>query len=137
MVACDIFVADLKAGRLDQAYESTSAKFKTQMSRKQFESLIYAFPLIRGWGDSVPDSYTFSGPEVDDRVPLSSWSEHQFTKRRWFDNRSIELWVWVVRDDSFFYRRPPPPRVEEIQIRDIDWPPSQSHQPLKPSWERE
>jgi hypothetical protein len=38
--ACDEFFDDLDAGRLDHAYDSTSARFKKQISRSEFETVV-------------------------------------------------------------------------------------------------
>jgi len=54
------------------------------------------------------------------------------------DRRVYEVWVWLVMKDSILSRRPPIPKVEEIQIREVD-PSVPSHlwPDLKPSWEQE
>jgi hypothetical protein len=50
------------------------------------------------------------------------------------EEKIVELWAWVVLDDSFFYRRPPPPRVEEMQIREVDPSKPETRRKLRPSW---
>jgi hypothetical protein len=49
--------------------------------------------------------------------------------------KPIELWVWVVTDDSLFSRRPPPPRIDDIKIRVADLEKPAFDPPMEPSWE--
>jgi len=40
----DGYLADIRAGKLDNAYQSTTKEFKAHMSRKEFEDLIKQHP---------------------------------------------------------------------------------------------
>ena len=128
------FADDLQSGRTDQAYESTSARFRNKMSLDDFKSLIGNHPAIQE--DQVPTrEFRY---ESSDTMPLWNWSTHGLTVRG-SDNTTVFLCAWVVMDDSFFHRRPPPPRVEEIQVRSYsqaEWE-SRTVTPLLPSWEQE
>jgi len=45
--AVDSFLADIRAGKLDNAYESTTREFKERMSRAEFEELIKQHPALK------------------------------------------------------------------------------------------
>jgi hypothetical protein len=125
------FIEDVKLDRLDRAYESTSTRFKTQMSRSQFRDLISRYPAVR----EQRLGCTFHGPQWGKHVPLrNSAVYYEFTNGS--DGGVIELYVWVVMDDSFFNRRPPQPQVEEILIQEQDASKRQFGARLPPSWER-
>jgi hypothetical protein len=140
------FADDLKTGNLNHAYESTSVQFKHRLSPSQFEALTRNYPTLAdievfeapGFMANLhggkSNHQEFQWLDVD-AVGLRNWMTAVQRIRGW-DGRAIEVWVWVVMDDSIFYRRPPPPKVEEIQIRVLD--PSQPgwDLPLKPSWEQ-
>jgi len=123
------FVNDLKLGNLGHAYESTSARFKQHMSRSELEILIYTFPRLAEI--ELFEYGGFIGADLNrtaDDCEIKSINDRDAGLRNWMtdivrirerDGRGIEVWVWVVMDDSFFHRRPPTPRVEEIQIREI------------------
>jgi hypothetical protein len=142
LAACNDFFDDLKAGRLDHAYEATSTRFKKRMSRIEFETTVGRFLALR------------NGPKLDGVVAQASIlaNAHRYVLDRngcyrsdavdGPDNKVTELCVWVltdVADDSFLYRRPPPPRVEEIQVREFseaEWKSEKLPDP-KPSWDHE
>jgi hypothetical protein len=129
--AFDDFVEDLKEGRLNDAYASTSPRFREQTTRRQFEALIRRHPTLRkGWiadrGSAVP-----AGSES---MSLRRRSTH-FVTLSARNKPMIELWVWVVTDDSIFHRRPPLPQVEEVQIRTTDPSKPPFCPPLYASWE--
>lgn len=46
-VAAESFLADIKADRLDAAYNATTAAFKTRMLRPQFDELIKKQPALK------------------------------------------------------------------------------------------
>jgi hypothetical protein len=138
-VACDDFFDDLKAGRLDHAYDAASARFKKQMSRSEFETTIGRFLALQQIDDGVGGRH--SGPTYSNQVLDRNWCCHSEAVSG-PDKKVTELCVWVltdVSDDSFFYRRPPPPRVEEMQILEFsqaEWE-SNTMPDLKPSWEKQ
>ncbi len=45
--AVDSFLADIRAGKLDNAYQSTTKEFKERMSRQEFEDLIKQHPALK------------------------------------------------------------------------------------------
>jgi hypothetical protein len=106
------FKADLHAGRLDHAYDSTSGDFKRRMSRQEFQSLIVGHPALQQWSEA-------------DWVGMHENKDVYAIAIRGPNTKIAELWVWVAPSrDSIFFRRPPPPRVAEIQIREVaedDW----------------
>jgi len=137
--ACDEFFDDLDAGRLDHAYESTSARFKEQMSRSEFETTVGRYLALQPIEEGVVAQGTI--PIYANYVLDRNWC-YRSRAGNGPGKKVTEFCVWVltdVSDDSFFYRRPPPPRVEEIQIREFsqaEWK-SETMPELKPSWERE
>ncbi|HVC97041.1 MAG TPA: hypothetical protein VND64_25400 [Pirellulales bacterium] len=148
-VAFMTFVNDLKRENLGRAYDSTSAQFKRHMSRSELEILIYTYPRLAEI--ELFEDGGFIGADLNrtaDDCEIKSINDRDAGLRNWMtdivrirerDGRGIEVWVWVVMDDSFFHRRPPAPRVEEIQVREISkaqWQ-SESLPGLLPRWERE
>jgi hypothetical protein len=117
--ALDEFFDDLDAGRLDHAYDSTSARFKKQMSHSDFETTVGRFLALPQIKEGVVTR--LSGPRWSTHAMDRNWS-YRSEAVNGPDNKVIEFCVWVltdVADDSFFYRRPPPPRVEEMQIQEF------------------
>jgi hypothetical protein len=112
-VAYQDFVEDLRAGRFGYAYESTSPRFKKHMSRSDVEAMIR-----RDLSRSLRQPYRIRCSSIRRGAELKNWltAIYQFQGE---DTKAMELWVWVVMDDSFFNRRPPIPRVEDIQIREV------------------
>jgi hypothetical protein len=45
--AVDSFLSDVRAGKLDNAYESTTREFKEHMSRAEFEDLVKQHPALK------------------------------------------------------------------------------------------
>jgi hypothetical protein len=127
----DNFVSDLRAGRLKDAYESTSSHFQWQTTRRQFDALLHRYPTVRkGWiadrGSSVPPQKWMSLNRLSMHCISLSAKREPMT----------EVWVWIATDDSFFHRRPPTPRVEELQIRRTTPSNPPFDPPLLPSWDR-
>jgi len=120
------FKADLSAGRVDHAYDSTSGDFKRRMSRREFQSLIVSHPALQQWSES-------------DWVGTHSFQDDYAIAIRGPNQKIVELWVWVASgEDSIFLRRPPPPCVAEIQIRVVaedEWWKQAFSPELKPKWE--
>jgi len=125
-VAIFNFKADLCAGRLDHAYDSTSVDFKRRMSRSSFHSMIQRYPALQGWSEA-------------DWVGTHDNQDDLAIAIRGPNNKIVELWVWAASsEDSIFHRRPPPPCVAEIQIREVaedDWWKAAFSPELKPHWE--
>jgi hypothetical protein len=136
---CNEFFDDLKAGRLDHAYDSTSARFKKQMSRREFDTTIGRFLAL----PQIEEGVVGRGS-----VPIHA---NYVLERNWTfrsaavngpDKKVTEFSVWVltdVADDSFFYRRPPPPRVEQIQVHEFsqdEWK-NETLPELRPTWDQE
>ena len=46
-------LADLRAGRLDQAYQRCSASYRSRVSRAEFDALVAAHPAFRANADST------------------------------------------------------------------------------------
>ncbi|MFO0935702.1 MAG: hypothetical protein U0798_04190 [Gemmataceae bacterium] len=45
--AGDTFFRDLSSGRVDEAYASTSASYKTKTSRQQFDEILKKYPILK------------------------------------------------------------------------------------------
>lgn len=133
------FLEEIRNGELDQAYDSTSARFKRQMSRTQFHDLVRSHPALQQQSDNWLGNY--NGPASRGSGLNALRTCYDFASDfRESDGTVIELWIWVVIDDSFFYLRPPPPRVEEILIREFaeaDWRKKRFSPVMLPSWERQ
>ncbi len=121
------FKADLCAGRLDHAYDSTSVDFRRRMSRSSFQSMIQRYPALQGWSEA---DWVGAHDINQDDLAIAI---------RGPNNKIVELWVWAASsEDSIFHRRPPPPCVAEIQIREVaedDWWKAAFSPELKPNWE--
>jgi hypothetical protein len=134
---CMEFFDDLAAGRLDHAYDATSARFKKQMSRSEFHTTVGRFLALTHIEEGVMGQ--LSGPSSSDNVLSRNWC---FSSRaaKGPDKKVTEFCIWVRTEwseDSFFYRRPPPPRVEEIQVREISEAEWENSDVPSPSWEQE
>ncbi len=128
------FIEDLRADRLDRAYESTSARFKRQMSYSQFEELLRRHPAITRDDDTEQIARSQNVIRFPmNKKTLRTWC--YFAKEtRGAHGRIDELWVWVVVNDSYLCRFPPEPQVEEIQIREVV---TSKPEKVVPSWEQE
>jgi tetratricopeptide (TPR) repeat protein len=128
------FEADLRAGRIDQAYDSTSVGFKRRMSRNSFHSIIQRYPALQEWSEAdwVGTHDNLDQDNLDSQNILA-------IAIRGPNGKISELWVWVApSEDSIFHRRPPPPCVAEIQIREVaedDWWKAAFSPELTPNWE--
>ena len=134
------FVEDLKADRIADAYESTSASFKRRMSLGQFDELIRRYPTVTSGPLLELDWYSErqSGIKSWEEVPLRNWSTHMRAGFKAPDCSHVELWAWVVMYDNYFHSRPPLPKVEAIEIRvETQWPYHPTDLPPLPPWERE
>jgi len=124
----DAFWADIGAGRLEAAYQSTSAGFKRRMSQQGFIELVNKYPVlkadpktIRAWGHgesgprSTSDAYLFHN---------QASYEHGLGGS---DGKYAEFTITVVREDRIFHYRPRPPRVDEFTVKELD-----SNRPFSP-----
>jgi hypothetical protein len=122
------FYADLLAGRIDEAYESTTADFKTRISREQLAELArrYAAYVNRPERDRGPSGAGSSGGLYDF---LSEYESAEVAK-----GKIVEVNLTIRRDrDSILRRRPPPLKVDEFNVEEkaapehpwpgIGWPP--------------
>jgi hypothetical protein len=129
-VAADAFLADVRAGRLDAAYESTSSGFKKRMSRQEFFDLLNKYPAVK----HPPDARTIgmhsgsSGPwGTSDHYLFHNQASFQ-EGRTFGDKASFDCNITVARDDRIFHYRPRPPRVDEFTLK--GWDTGQSAGPL-------
>jgi len=66
------FVEDLKANRLDHAYDSTSARFKKRTTRDHFDALIRSYSDLRQLRQSLlHQAHSASYPEANDGIALA------------------------------------------------------------------
>jgi len=122
------------------------------MSPSQFEVLMRSYPTVSEievfevragvihslrYNKAIEQEFRWAD---HDAIGLRNWMT-VIQRIRGRDGKAIELWVWVVMNDSFFYRRPPVPQVEEVQIRTIDGThladrhvPFEPPPDLKPRW---
>jgi hypothetical protein len=115
------FLADIEAGRLDQAYQSTTPAFRRRVSREEFDERTRRYlafkerPADRGGGasSSGPAGGDVRGPN---QMILSQTADHA-------DGTRTEVSVTVVFEDSFFDRRPPPPQVGDFTVEEKPAPP--------------
>jgi hypothetical protein len=110
------FVADIEAGRLDQAYQSTTPAFRRRISREEFDERARGYLAFKNRPADRGGSASSSGPTGGDvrgpnQMVLSQTSEYS-------DGTQTEVSITVVFEDSFFDRRPPPPRVGDFTVED-------------------
>ena len=110
--ARDAFYADLLAGRIDDAYESTTADFRARISRAEFADLAARYVAF------------VNRPRAADRgggVSTSSGSD-RLTETRYAEvepGRVIQVTITVRRDrDSILVRTPPPLKVDDFQVEE-------------------
>ena len=121
--AADAFVADIRAGRLDAAYQSTSAGFKKRMSRQEFFDLIDKYPAVKRPPETpvvVSSQSGFSGPwGMSDHYLFHNQASFHHALA-WADRASFDCTIIVARDDRIFYCRPRPPRVDEFTLKELN-----------------
>lgn len=115
------FVADIEAGRLDAAYQSTTPAFRHRVSREEFDERARRYLAFKERPPERGGSASSSGPTGGDyrgpnQMTLSETAEHA-------DGTQTEVSVTVVFEDSFFDRRPPPPRVGDFTVETRPTPP--------------
>jgi hypothetical protein len=105
------FYADLLAGRIDEAYESTTADFKIRISRQRLTDLArtYAAYVNRPERDRGPRGVGSSGGFYDF---LSEYEYAEVAK-----GRIVQVNLTIRRDrDSILLRWPPPLRVDDFNV---------------------
>jgi hypothetical protein len=105
------FYADLLAGRIDEAYVSTTADFRTRVSRARLAGLArkYAAYVNRPPGDRGASGAGASGGMYDF---LSEYEYAEVAK-----GRIVQVSLTIRRDrDSIFRRRPPPVKVDDFDV---------------------
>jgi len=128
---------DLKNGRLDDAYESTSAGFKKRLSRDQLAD------LVNRYCSTPKDPFFYRKFSPHQPSSLRHWSAHHVAVN--LPTKVVELRVWTVREDSVFCRRPPLEKVESLQVVEFsqaEWAVVQDQDrhddyPPPPGWEHD
>jgi hypothetical protein len=115
------FVADVEAGRLEQAYQSTTPAFRRRVSREEFDERARRYRAFKERPPERGGSASSSGPTGGDyrgpnQMILSETAEYA-------DGSQTEVSITVVFEDSFFDRRPPPPRVGDFAVESKPTPP--------------
>jgi hypothetical protein len=104
------FYADLLAGRIDEAYASTTADFKTRINRERLADLArqytaYAGQRERGRGVSGAGS-SFGSDHL---------TAYEYTDME--DGKVVQVSITVRRDrDSILFREPPPLKVDDFKV---------------------
>jgi hypothetical protein len=105
------FFEDIKAERLDAAYQATTTGFKKRMSKEQFEKLVKRYPAIK------------CGPGTD-IVGVGGGGGWDHGTERYTvkdaEGKHIQVSVVVRQEDSIFHRRPPLPKVDEFTVSQLD-----------------
>jgi hypothetical protein len=107
------FFADLLAGRIDQAYESTTADFQTRISRERLAELArkYAAYVNRPERDRGPSGVGSSGGFYD---YLSEYEYAEVAK-----GTIVQVNLTIRRDrDSILLRSPPPLKVDDFKVEE-------------------
>jgi hypothetical protein len=116
------FYADLRAGRIDEAYASTTADFKSRISRERFAELsrdYLAYEHRRGQGRGASGA---GSTMSSDFLTAYEYSEPE-------PGKIVQVSITVRRDrDSILVRRPPPVKVDDFKIEEkpvpgAPWPP--------------
>jgi len=107
------FYADLLAGRIDEAYESTTADFRTRISRERLAELArkYAAYVNRPERDRGPSGVGSSGGFYD------FLSEYEYAEVA--QGKIVQVNLTIRRDrDSILLRRPPPLKVDDFNVEE-------------------
>jgi hypothetical protein len=111
------FYAHLAAGRIDEAYASTSANFQARIGREHFGELARRhaeYLKLRGASRGRSGSGASSGSD--------HFSERDYDEVE--KGRIIQVTLTIRRDrDSLFLRTPPPVRVDEFNVEELDQAP--------------
>jgi hypothetical protein len=110
------FMEDIETGRLDDAYQSTTASFQGQTSRTTFGERVRHYLDFKGKfaqaieaGSSGPVGGNYRGPN---RMSFTHVWEDKHKNR-------MQVSVSVVQEDSIFYHRPPPPKVGDFTVEEM------------------
>jgi hypothetical protein len=110
--ARNAFYADLLAGRIDEAYQSTTANFKARISREQLAELARRYvafvnrPRDRGRGGGAGAS---SGSDY--------LTEYEYTDVE--EGKIVQVTITIRRDrDSILFAKPPPLKVDDFQVEE-------------------
>src|SRR5262245_10208135 len=109
----EAFYADLLVGRIDEAYESTTADFKTRISRERLAELAgkYAAYVKRPERDRGLRGVGSSGGFYD------YLSEYQYAEVA--KGKIVQVNLTIRRDrDSILFRRPPPVKVDDFNVEE-------------------
>jgi hypothetical protein len=114
--ARDEFYAHLRAGRIDDAYASTTANFKTRISRQRFGDLTGQYADYLKLRDK---SHGVSG--------AGETSGHNYLAQREYaeveKGRTIQVTVTIRRErDSILLRSPPPVKVDDFGVEEMARP---------------
>jgi hypothetical protein len=107
------FYADLLAGRIDEAYESTTADFKTRISRERLAELAgkYAVYVNRPNRDRGASGVGSSGGFYDYMT--------QYEYAEVANGRIAQVNLTIRRDrDSILLRMPPPVKVDDFNVEE-------------------
>jgi hypothetical protein len=105
------FYADLLAGQIDEAYASTTADFRTRISRERLAELArkYAAYVNRPERDRGASGAGASGGMYD---YLSEYEYAEIAK-----GKVVQVSLMIRRDrDSIFRRNPPPVKVDDFDV---------------------
>jgi hypothetical protein len=97
--AAESFLADIRAGKLDEAYESTTKSFKDNMSRKEFEELIKKHPALKEKAKpSVLDPRSPASPAPPQMFPMMN--QYPYVAEEKGGKNRIEFVVGVEKEDG-------------------------------------
>jgi hypothetical protein len=106
------FYAHLLAGRIDDAYESTSADFKRRINRDRFAQLAQQYVIVR---KKPPRGGGFSGG-----FDIAAYSTR--TDREYFvaeKGKIVVVTIMIGRDrDSILFLKLPPLKVQEFKVEE-------------------
>jgi hypothetical protein len=106
------FHADLLAGRTDDAYESTTADFKSRITRDQFGDLAARYVAFENRDKSADRGGGASAGSGNGYFTESHYSEVQ-------PGKIVRTTITVRRDrDSLLFRNPPPLKVDDFQVEE-------------------
>jgi hypothetical protein len=107
------FITDIKQGRWDKAYESTTPAFQRLVSREVFDERARICLEFHG----KPDARGVAGP-VDKHYRSKEVVKDTYTLQDAEGNR-VEVSTKVVLEDSIFYLHPPSPRVDDFFVKQV------------------
>jgi hypothetical protein len=104
------FYGDLLAGRVDEAYESTTTDFKTRVSRAQFADLAARYVAFVNRGDDRGGAAgSGSGPDY----------VTEYREKVGGDGTAVRATITIRRDrDSILTLTPPPLKVDEFRVEE-------------------